>query len=103
LKWGLSRVVVRSLAGLLLAWALLQIPLVQQMPSPGVAISLVLMIVFATYWLYDGIADSANMVLENESRIEAYWRSTHTQLGLAILGPIFWCFVFIVMRAGNVL
>jgi len=100
-RWGLSRILSRSLVGLVLVWAALQIPLVRQMPSPGVAVSLVLIIAFAVYWLCDGLIDSKNMRREDESWRAAYWRSLHTQLGLAILGPIFWCFVVIVMRAGN--
>jgi hypothetical protein len=102
-RWGLSRILIRSLVGLVLVWVGLQTPLVRQFPSPSVAMSLVLVTAFAVYWLCDGVKDSSNMRREDESRLAAYWRSTHTQLGLAILAPIFWCFVFIAMRAGNVL
>ncbi len=101
-SWGLKRIFLRSLVGLVLLWVGLQIPIVQEMPSPGLAMSIVLVIAFALYWLWDGVKDGNQIRREDESRRAAYWRSLHTQLGLAILGPIFWCFVFIVMRAGNV-
>jgi hypothetical protein len=103
LRWGFSRVLIRSLVGLALAWVALQIPFVLQLPSPGVAVSIMLIMLFGMYWLWDGIVDSRSMALQGASRLSSYVRSTHTQLGLAILGPILWCFVFIVLRAINVL
>jgi len=101
--WGFARILGRSLVGLILAWAVLQVPVIQQLPSPGVAVSILLIILFGMYWLFDGIADSKSMRRDDESRLAAYLRSTHTQLGLAILGSTFWCLVCVVMRAGNIL
>jgi hypothetical protein len=103
LKWGMWRVLSRTSIALVLAWTVLQIPFVQQLPSPGVVVSILLITAFAIYWLCDGVSDSKNMRREDESRLAAYWRSLHTQLGLTIAGPMFWCLVFIGMRAGNLL
>jgi hypothetical protein len=100
-KWGLKRIAVRSLVGFGLLGMLLNVPFIQELSAPGVVISFFLIIAFSVYWLGDGIRDARKTRRADESLVAAYLRSPFTQLGLAMLGPIFWCFVFIVMRAGN--
>jgi hypothetical protein len=99
-SWGLSRIFRRSLAGLVLIWVGLQIPIVQQISSPGLAMSVVLVIAFALYWLWDGVRDGGGIRREGEPFRAAYFRSFHTQLGIAMLGTVFWGVVFIATGAG---
>jgi len=40
-RWGLSRILSRSLIGLVSAWVMLQIPFIRQTPSPGIAVSVI--------------------------------------------------------------
>jgi hypothetical protein len=98
--WGIKRVVIRSLIGLLILWIGLQVPVVQTLPSPGLAMFGALVFVFGIYWLLDGIIDSARLRVQNEPRWSAYWRSNHTQLGTAMVSTFFWIALFLLLNAG---
>jgi hypothetical protein len=99
-SWGLSRIFTRTLVGLALLWIGLQIPLVQQTKAPGIAMLTMLVVVFALYWLCDGISDSKDFRKPRDPWWPGYLRSPHTQLGLAMLGTFSWFLLFVLMSAG---
>lgn len=99
-RYQLWRIGTRSLVALLLLWAGLNLYFIRQLPSPGLAIFALLILAFGFYWVIDGVWDSARLQKEGEPRIAAYFRSRHTQLGIAILGTFFWVSVFLLTNAG---
>ena len=99
-RWGLSRIAIRSIVGLVLIWAGLQFLIIRHLPEPGVAMFAALILAFAFYWLFNGVSDGLKIRREGENWHTAYLRSGYTQLGIAMLSTYFWVAVFLVANAG---
>jgi hypothetical protein len=99
-RWGLSRVLSRTLIAIAALWIGLQVPFIRDLESPGLAMLALLVIALAIYWLWDGVNEAKSIRKSSESTLEAYWRSEDTQLGVAMLGTFFWLALFVVLDAG---
>lgn len=75
----------RAIAGLLGVTLGLQIPQIRALQSPGLAILALLVIALAFWWLYTGFHRASVIRESDEPWFEAFWRTSGTRLGMAML------------------
>lgn len=90
----------RTLIGLGLLWLGLQIPFVQRLGSPGLAVLACLIVLLALYWIWLGASYVKETREEGESWSNAFWRSGEVELGVAMLGVFSWGGMLIVTNEG---
>lgn len=90
----------RALLGLILLVAALQVPLVRQLPSPGLVILGLLIVVLALDRLRVGAVNANDIRTDEEAWLSAFWRAGNTKLGLTMLGVFAGAALFFLFNAG---
>jgi hypothetical protein len=90
----------RTVIGLVLLIAILQVPIIQHAVSPGLSALAVLVVLFVFYWLWLGASYVSETRNEGEPWLNAFWRSGEAKLGAAMFGVFLWGGAFIVINTG---
>lgn len=93
-------VLVRTSAAFVIIGGALLLPAVRHLSSPGVAITVFLIIAFAGFWYMDGARDAGHLRESGETWRSAFLRSGGAKLGAAMLGVFLVAVVLVVTSAG---
>lgn len=90
------RVLLRTVFAIPLTVLILNLPFVRSVPSPELFTILILIAIYAAYWLLDGFFDAQLIRRTGEPFFQAVIRSGHFQMGIYMLSPFFWFFCILV-------
>jgi hypothetical protein len=90
----------RALIGFLILLVGLQLPFVQQLPSPGLAILGVLIVAVALDRLRVGAVNAREIRENGERWLSAFWRTGNASLGATMLGVFVGAALFFLLNAG---
>lgn len=97
---GLRGTTVRTLIGVVLLAAGLQVPAVQKLRVPGLVLLASLVFIQALNFLRMGLSDARRIQRPDESWQSAYWRTGVAKVGAAMFGVFFWVGVILISSAG---
>lgn len=90
----------RALIGLIILMIALQIPFVQRLQSPGLAVLGVLIVALALDRLRVGAVNANAIQDEGERWLNAFWRTGNAKLGATMLGVFLGAAAFFIFNAG---
>jgi hypothetical protein len=97
---NLLLVLSQTVASLAIAWGVLQVPVVRQLPSPGLAALALLILGLALYRIGIGASEVKGLRKHGEAWSAAFWRTNSAGVGASLLGLTFWVTVFLLTNAG---
>ena len=97
---GVSGSLRRTVMGIILLWGGVNLPVIRQLPSPGLATLAILVMIQAVNFLRMGVADADRIRVPGEPRLAAYWRTGVAKLGAAMLSVFLWLAIFLLTNAG---
>lgn len=90
----------RNSVALILLWIGLQVPIVQDLPSPGLAMLGGLIVALGFYWIWSGTRMANSIRNEGEHWRTAFWRTGNPRIGAAMLGVFVLMGIFLLLNAG---
>lgn len=84
--FGLPRGASRTVFGIVFGFISYFVCVWFEVKNPGLLSLVFIVMLFGFYWLWDAISHSARSADQSGTRFEVYMRSSHTKLGIAILG-----------------
>lgn len=97
----LRGVLVRTLVGFVIIYGGLQIPLIRQLASPGLALLGLIVVSLALHQIYLGAKELKQLHLDSETWEETALRSRGMLIGLSIFGVLIWACVVIGLDVGK--
>jgi hypothetical protein len=91
----------RTVVGVVAIVVLLQVPIIWQLKSPGLAVLGLLMLGLAAHQLYLGVGDAKRIRVDNEPLLEAWLRSRGTLIGLGMFTVALWVAGTLMLKFGE--